>query len=89
MIKDTLSACIKTALQGGKPYESINGKYYIDNTEIFVAIILLIIYVVIILFIGKFLWNVVLVKLVSIARPADSIWEILGLALLLCLLYVN
>lgn len=89
MLKETLKSCVKSALKGGELKESINGKYYLDNTELYISVILFVIYFFIILFIGKFLWNVVLVKLVSIAKPANSIWEILGLALLLSLLYVN
>jgi hypothetical protein len=47
----------------------------------------MIIIVLFILIIGKFLWNVVLCKLLTIAKPADSIWQILGLAILLNLIY--
>jgi len=32
-------------------------------------------------FLGKFLWNGVVVDLFSFAKPARSVWQILGLAL--------
>jgi len=40
----------------------------------------------IILFAGKWLWNNVLVSLVPAIKPAKSVWQILGLALLISLL---
>ena len=38
-------------------------------------------------FIGKFLWNGVVVDLLSIAKPAKSIWQIIGLMILISLLF--
>ena len=38
-------------------------------------------------FIGKFLWNGVVVDLFSIAKPAKSIWQIIGLAFFISLLF--
>ena len=38
-------------------------------------------------FIGKFLWNGVIVDLLSIAKPAKSIWQIIGLMILISLLF--
>ena len=40
----------------------------------------------IILFVGKWLWNNSLVPLISIAKPVKSVWQILGLAVLISLL---
>jgi hypothetical protein len=51
------------------------------------AIIAYIIVVMLIVFIGKFLWNNSLVPLVSVARPATSAWQILGIFILLGLLF--
>lgn len=41
---------------------------------------------VILLFLGEFLWNNVLAKVVSVVKPVNSIWQILGLKILLGLL---
>ena len=38
------------------------------------------------LFAGKWLWNNVLVDLVSVVKPVKSVWQLLGLALLVSLL---
>ena len=41
----------------------------------------------IIAFIGKYLWNGIIVDLVSFAKPAKSIWQILGLMIFVALLH--
>lgn len=38
------------------------------------------------LFFGKYLWNNVLVVLVPAVKPAKSVWQILGLAVLISLM---
>jgi hypothetical protein len=40
----------------------------------------------VVLLAGKWLWNVVLVDLVPGVKPAKSVWQILGLAILVSLL---
>jgi hypothetical protein len=40
-----------------------------------------------ILFLGKYLWNEVLTSLVTVVKPVKSVWQILGLAVLVSLLY--
>jgi hypothetical protein len=40
-----------------------------------------------ILVVGKFLWNNVLVALVPAIKPAKSVWQILGLAVLISLFH--
>jgi hypothetical protein len=39
------------------------------------------------LFVGKYLWNNVLHELVPAVKPAKSVWQILGLALLISLMH--
>ena len=41
----------------------------------------------IILFAGKWLWNNTLVALVPALKPAKSVWQILGLAILISLMH--
>ena len=38
------------------------------------------------LFVGKYLWNNVLVDLVTVVKPVKSVWQLIGLALLLGLI---
>ena len=51
------------------------------------SIVAFIIVLVILAFIGKYLWNNSLVPLVSVARPATSAMQILGLYILTGLLF--
>jgi hypothetical protein len=39
------------------------------------------------LFLGEYLWNNVLVKLVTTVKPVTSIWQILGLSILISILF--
>jgi len=43
--------------------------------------------IVLVLLVGEFLWNKVLCKLVSVAKPVTSIWQLLGLMVLFNILF--
>jgi hypothetical protein len=51
------------------------------------SLISFVIALIILAFIGKLLWNGVIVDLLSIAKPARSYWQILGLFVFTSLLY--
>ncbi len=53
----------------------------------FLAVLLaLVVSLVILAFVGKLLWNNVVVELFTIARPARSFWHILGLMVFVSLI---
>ena len=56
---------------------------YVEFISVFLAFILAFI---ILGFVGKLLWNGVIVDLFSFAKPARSIWQILGLMIFVSLL---
>jgi hypothetical protein len=56
---------------------------YIDVVATLISFTLAIILVS---FVGKWLWNNVVVDLFTIAKPARSIWQILGLMVMISLL---
>ncbi len=85
MIKELLTDSLKCGMSSTK--EGLNGIQTPKWKDALAVFIVLIIYVLIILLIGQFLWNLVLCKLITIAKPAESIWQILGLAILLNLLF--
>jgi hypothetical protein len=87
MIRETLQCAIKEALTNQNTNEGMNGVSSWNGSEALASFIVLIIIILFILIIGKFLWNVVLCKLLTIAKPAESIWQILGLSILLNLIY--
>jgi len=41
----------------------------------------------ILLLVGEYLWNKVLVKVVTIVKPVNSVWQILGLVILFKLMF--
>jgi hypothetical protein len=56
---------------------------YID---VVASLISFMIAIIIVSFVGKWLWNNVVVDLFTIAKPARSIWQILGLMVMISLL---
>jgi hypothetical protein len=52
----------------------------------FVTFLTVLLLLAALLFFGKFLWNSVLHELVPVIKPVKSVWQILGIALLLSLL---
>jgi len=53
----------------------------------FISILTVLLIFMILLFVGKYLWNNVLHELVPAVKPAKSVWQILGLAVLIMLLF--
>jgi hypothetical protein len=49
------------------------------------SIVALMLGILIISLVGKYLWNEAVVELVSFARPARSVWQVLGLFLFIAL----
>ena len=69
-----------------KNNENFGNKEDLRNMMI-MSIIVYIIVVIILLFFGKFLWNQVLSKKITALRPLESIWQFLGLWILIQLLF--
>jgi hypothetical protein len=53
----------------------------------FVSVLTVFLVFIALLFAGKYLWNNVLHELVPAIKPAKSVWQILGLAVLIMLLH--
>ena len=70
------------SIGGGKP--NLND---LSTGELLVTLITLVIVYLLVLLLGKYLWNNILVKLVTVAKPANNIWQIFGLVILLSLLF--
>jgi hypothetical protein len=56
---------------------------YVEFLSVFLAFILAFI---ILGFVGKLLWNAVVVELFTIAKPAKSFWQIVGLMIFVALI---
>ncbi len=51
------------------------------------TIIIYIIVLVVILLFGEYLWNELLVKAVTVVKPITSIWQLLGIIILIKLIF--
>ena len=76
-----LFSCAKESFQnvlsGGR--EGFN----YNNNNFLAMLLTLLLWLAVLLFVSKFLWNEVLVKLVTVVKPATSVVQILGLVILL------
>ena len=57
-----------------------------STNNVLVSLVSYVIVLVLLLTLGEYLWNNVLVKLISVVKPVKSIWELLALQILLSLL---
>lgn len=53
--------------------------------DIVASILSLVLAIVIIGFVGKYLWNITMPELFTFARPVQSAWQVIGLMILLSL----
>ena len=60
-----------------------DGADHVDWKSLAAATLVTLAYIAILLLAGEYLWNNVVVQLLTIAKPAKSIWQILGLVILL------
>ncbi len=68
-------------------FESANGVAPAPARLALVSVITVLIMLAALLFVGKYLWNNVLVDLISVAKPVKSVWQLLGLAILISLFH--
>jgi len=66
----------------GAPEAEKRKESYIDLIAVLIAFVVTL---VILAFVGQLLWNNVVVDLFSFAKPARSVWQILGLYIFLSL----
>lgn len=52
----------------------------------FIALLLSTIFLLILLYLGQYLWNNVLVKVCTVVKPVNNMWQILGIYVLLQIL---
>ena len=73
------------ATQVGLPVQKKGEQFMnVNKTTAFViSLVIIIFWILIVLFVGKWLWNEVLCEVVSFAKPVKSVFQILGLFVLL------
>jgi hypothetical protein len=78
------SAC-KAAIEGFAGTSEDPTKRKAIFTELLATLLAFVIALVILGFVGKLLWNNVVIELFSFAKPARSFWQILGLMIFVSL----
>jgi len=78
------SAC-KAAVEGFAGTSDDPTKRRAIYTEVLASLLAFVIALVILGFVGKLLWNNVIVELFTFAKPARSFWQILGLMIFVSL----
>ena len=73
------------AIQMGLPVQKKGEQFTNVNktTAFIISLVIIIVWILIVLFVGKILWNDVLCEIVSFAKPVKSVFQILGLFILL------
>jgi hypothetical protein len=81
---NVLGQATRAVVEGmsGSPEGEKRKQVYVDLIAVLIAFVLTL---VILAFIGQLLWNNVVVDLISVAKPARSIWQVLGLFIFLSL----
>ncbi len=69
--------------------EAMQGGMRRMGIDPFVALLLSVVVLLVLLYLGQYLWNNVLVKVCTIVKPVNSMWQILGLYVLLQILLGN
>jgi hypothetical protein len=57
---------------------------YVEFAAMFTAYIVA---VIILAFVGKYLWNTIVCDLIAFAKPARNVWQILGLMIFVSLIH--
>ena len=85
VIASNINAAISTV--AGEPLQNQQGVGVDSVRSALVSTITAIIVLVLILFFGKYLWNNVLHVLIPGVKEAKSVWQILGISILIMLLH--
>ena len=82
-VNNAMNAALDTV--GFESFDSPTGYAVGPARSVLASILTIVVMIALILLAGKYLWNTVLVALVPAVKPAKSVWQILGLAILVSL----
>ena len=86
-MSDTIAKCVKACLDTTESFGGGRGSMPSSTGEALASLISLVIVYIILLLVGKFLWNEYLVKYVTIVKPIPGIIELLAISVLLRLFF--
>lgn len=78
-----MGTAMMDSMSGHESFTNIMEKNELSTS----AVVLLLIYLVLLVVFGKYLWNEVACKHVSILNPLTSVWQLLGLSILVQLFF--
>jgi hypothetical protein len=85
-VNNSMNAALEaTGFAQTESFDSPTGYAVGPARSVLASILTIVVMMALILFAGKYLWNTVLVSLVPAVKPAKSVWQILGLAILVSL----
>jgi len=82
VLKEAFSAVINTVASDASSKMDTRASY----VDLSATLLAFVISIVLIAFVGKWLWNTVVLDLVAVAKPARSVWQIIGLSILIKLI---
>ena len=87
-VNDAVNAALEnTSFIQTETFESVTGIGASPARVALVSFITVMIMLAALLLVGKYLWNNVMVDLFSFAKPVKSVWQLLGLAILVSLFH--
>jgi hypothetical protein len=97
MITTVINRIVNTAIPAHENFGTLNDsmdklRQRKSGVELLVAVVTMVVVILLLSFIGLYLWNAVIAGadkgtgLITAAKPASSIWQILGMYILLALL---
>lgn len=85
-MKQIISACVSKMLPATLNEKFQDGGAVPSNGNLVVLLVTAVVIQILLMVLGKYLWNNFLVKAVTIFKPVDSIWTILAISILARLL---
>ncbi len=83
MLSECSRAVIESMTDMGSTGPAYKKETYMDFVS---ALLAFLVAIVLLSFVGKLLWNGVIVDLFAFAKPARSVWQILGLLVFIALI---
>lgn len=89
----TVTSVLNQALKEGFANNNVvnsnnnNNNVKPQNTNMLALLVMLIVYFVLVLLVGKYLWNECLCKVVTICKPINNVFTLLGVILIIDMLH--
>jgi hypothetical protein len=86
MLFTTVQQTVQQAVQALTGRPAVSEGFTNATTNYIALLITLVLWILLVLFVAKLLWNDVLVQLVTVVKPTKNVYQMLGLMVLLQIL---